>query len=142
MAGLSLGNIKKQQYAWTDRLSDDIWRGGPCDSIEECVKEAVVLGDYKDGNTIAVGLVEKYVPKYVDIDRLIEGLQEAAVDEVGEVAEDWLWDIKKEDRKVLDERVFNTVLEWLKEYKYEPTFYKVHPLAEPVVIKIGDSDGA
>lgn len=152
MAGLSLEKTKKKEYAWTDNPSDDIWRGGPCDSIEECIKEAIALGDYKAGDTIAVGLVEKYVPKYVDTDRLIEGLQEAAADEVGEVAEDWLWDIEKEDRKVLDERLLNTVLEWLKEYKYEPTFYKVHPLAEPVVVTIkgadqqeaqmGDGDGA
>lgn len=135
MAGISLENIKKQQYAWTDKATDDIWRGGPCDSIEECVKEAVALGDYKNGDTIAVGLVEKYVPKYVDTDRLIEGLQEVAADEVGEVAGDWLVDISKEELGDLHERLLSTTLEWLKQYNYMPSFYKVHPLADPVTIK-------
>lgn len=142
MAGLSLEKTKKKEYAWTDNPSDDIWRGGPCDSIKECMEDAVAIGDYKNGDTIAVGIIEKYMPTYVETDRLIEGLQEAATDEVGEVAEDWLWDIEKEDLKVLNERLLNTMLEWMKEYKYMPSFYKVHPLAEPVVIKLDDGDGA
>ena len=124
--------VKKKEYAWTDHASDDIWSGGPCDSIEECVQEAKALG-YTDC-TIAVGLVERYMPTYVDTDRMIECLQETAFDEVGEVAEDWLLDISKEDRNVLDERLYKVVIDWLKEYKYTPSFYKVLPLAEPVAI--------
>ena len=65
MPGFSLENLKKVEYAWTDHPSDDIQRGGPCDSIEE----------------------------------------------------------------------------WMKEYKYTPSFYKVHPLTEPVVISLEDSNG-
>lgn len=140
MVGRDKKKKEKREYAWTDNTSDEIWRGGPCDSAEECMKEAVALGDYKNGDTIAVGILERYVPSYVDTDRLIEGLQEAAVDEMGEIADDWLWDISKEELGVLNERLLSTTLEWLKQYNLMPSFYKVHPLAEPVTINIETED--
>lgn len=141
MAGFSLENIKKQQYAWTDKATDDIWCGGPCDSIEECVKEAIDCG-YEDGSTIAVGLIERYKVEYINGDHIIELLQEEAYDEIGEVTDDWLDSVTMEQREDLSNRLLTTVLEWLKEYKHEPSFYKVHPLAEPVVITIRGADQA
>jgi hypothetical protein len=141
MVGKDNKEVKKREYAWADSASDEIWRGGPCDSAKECMEEAVSLGDYKNGDTIAVGIIERYVP-YVDANRLIEWMQEDAVDEVGEIADDWLADISKKELGDLHERLSSTTLDWLKQYNLMPTFYKVHPLAEPVVIKLGDGDGA
>ena len=123
-----------QRYAWTHKTTDDIWQGGLCDSIEECIEEALLCG-YEVGQTIAVGLAEPYKVTYVCADRIIEDLQEEAYDEVGEVSDGWLDSVTKEQRESLCEKLLKAVLEWLKECGEEPSFYKVHPIAEPVIIK-------
>ena len=134
MSGFSLQNKAKQKYAWTDMATDEIWRGGPCDSIEECIKDAIEWG-HKEGNLIAVGLIEPYKVDYVSGDHIIELFQQNAYDEIGEVAEEWLNSVTMEQRKDLSSRLLKVVKEWLKDCNEEPSFYKVHPLAELVTIK-------
>lgn len=117
------------KYAWSRRIDDEIWRGGPCDSVKECVKEAR-LENYEDTDTFALGYIEIYQTNYVNGDLIIEHLQQNAYDEVGEVAECWLDDISREQREDLNDRLEKVVLEWLKDCKQEPTFYKILPFAE------------
>ena len=118
-----------KKYAWSRRISDEIWRGGPCNSVRECIEEAK-LEDYKDTDTFAIGYIEPYETNYVNGDLIIEHLQENAYDEVGEVAECWLDDISTEQRADLNDRLKKAVLEWLKDCEQEPTFYKVLPFDE------------
>ena len=118
-----------RKYAWSVRISDDIWRGGPCDSVKECIEEARLEG-YKDTDTFALGYIEPYQTNYVNGDLIIEHLQQNAYDEVGEVAEGWLDDISIEQRADLNGRLEKVVSEWLKDCKEEPTFYKVLPFDE------------
>ena len=120
---------KAGKIAWSKRIDDDIWRGGPCDSVLECVKEAE-KEDYKESDTIALGVVEKYHVGYVNVDMIIEHMQQDAYDTVGEVAEDWLDNITIKQRRDLEGRVEDVVKEWLKEIGEEPTFYKVLPFDE------------
>ena len=118
-----------KKYAWSKRINDEIWRGGPCDSVKECIEEAR-LEDYKDTDTFALGYIEPYQTNYVNGDLIIEHLQQNAYDEVGEVAECWLDDISREQREDLNDRLKKVVSEWLKDCKQEPTFYKVLPFDE------------
>ena len=118
-----------RKYAWSRRINDEIWKGGPCDSVKECVEEAR-LEDYEDTDTFALGYIEPYQTNYVNGDLIIEYLQQDAYDEVGEAAECWLDDISREQREDLNDRLKKVVLEWLKDCKEEPTFYKVLPFAE------------
>ena len=37
-----------KKYAWSRHIDDEIWHGGPCDSIRECLREAYDEG-YKSG---------------------------------------------------------------------------------------------
>ena len=37
----------KKKYVWSRNKTDDIWYGGICDSIKECVEEAK-SEDYED----------------------------------------------------------------------------------------------
>lgn len=117
----------KDKYAWTLRMDDEIWRGGPCDSIDECVKEAILEG-YKNGDSISVGLCENYKVNHIDGDYMIEWLQEQAVDQVGEVAYDWLDSLTLEQRTDLSDMLLETVTKWMKKHNQEPHFYKVSPL--------------
>ena len=117
------------RYAWSRKSDDEIWRGGPCDSIKECVEEALA-DDFKMEDTFALGYIEDYNMNLCFADHLIEYLQEDAYDELGEVAYDWLDSISKEQRELLNNRITNVVKEWLKEIHEEPNFYKVLPCEE------------
>lgn len=119
----------KKRYVWTKSSSDDLWRGGICHSVKECIEEAR-YEDYKDTDTFALGYAENYEVNYVNSDLIIEFLQEQAYDEIGECAEDWLDSITKEQREDLESRVLKVVLQWLKDCKEEPTFYTVSPFDE------------
>lgn len=119
----------KKKFAWSRSKTDEIWRGGPCDTVKECVEEAR-LEDYNDTDTFAIGYVEPYQVQCVNSDQIIEFLQQDAYDEVGEVTDDWLRCITKEQRETLESRVLNVVLQWLRDCREEPTFYKVLPFDE------------
>jgi hypothetical protein len=117
------------KYAWSRNSDDEIWRGGPCDSIRECVKEAVDEG-YGVDETIALGLIEPYEIDYDFANFILERLGEDAYDEVGEVSYGWLDSVSKEAIEKLNSRLTEVVSGWLKEVHEEPTFYKVIPCEE------------
>ena len=119
----------KKGYAWTRKSNDDIWRGGICDSVKECIEEARYEG-YEDSDTFALGYALPYEVDYIDGDLVIEALQEQAYDELGEVSESWLDSITREQREDLNNRLLKVVLEWLKDCKEEPSFYRVEPFDE------------
>lgn len=117
------------KYAWSRNSDDEIWRGGPCDTIRECVDEAIDEGFEMD-DTFAIGFIENYE---IDADFatfILERLGEDAYDEVGEISYDWLDNVSEEDVEKLNERLTEVVLGWLKEVHEEPTFYKVLPFEE------------
>ena len=104
----------KLKYAWSRNIDDDIWHGGPCDSIRECVEEALAE-DYKMTDTIAIGRIEPYEVNYDFADFITERLGDDAYEEVGDVAEDWLRYVSKDDLEKLNTRITQVVKEWLKE---------------------------
>ena len=131
----SLGHeCTAHRYAWSLRPDDDIWHGGPCASIEECIQEALFEG-YEPGTKIAVGYIEPYVVKDMNIDVFIERLQMDACEEVGEVAEDWLSSITKKQISELESEIEKVVLKWLKDIDEVPSFYKVLPLKDMVELR-------
>lgn len=119
----------KQKYAWSRYSDDEIWHGGPCDSIRECVEEALDDG-FELTDSFAIGIIEPYEVNYDFADDITYRLGEDAFDEVGEVASDWLNYVSKENLEKLNARVTTVVKEWLKEIHEEPSFYKVFPCEE------------
>lgn len=119
--------IKK--YAWSRNSDDEIWRGGPCDTIKECVEEALDEGYHLDEN-IAIGLIENYEVNYDFAQDIVERLAEDAYDEVGDASDGWLDSAKKEELDKLNDRITPIIKEWLKEIHEEPCFYKVLPFEE------------
>ena len=117
------------KYAWSRNSDDEIWRGGPCDSIKECVDEAFAE-DFEMDDTFAIGFIENYEIDYDFADCILERLCEDAYDEVGEVSYGWLDNVSKEDLEKLNNRITAVVADWLKEVHEEPTFYKVLPCEE------------
>jgi hypothetical protein len=71
-----------------------------------------------------VGQIERYVPS-VCVNSLMEQIAENAFDEVGEVAEDYLYDVSKEDIQLLEERLNDVLSNWIDETNNKPTFWKI-----------------
>ena len=118
-----------KQYAWSRRSDDELWYGGPCDSIRECVEEAQDE-DFEMDDTIALGLIERYEVNYDFAQDIVERLCEDAWDEVGEASDGWLDSAKRPELDKLNEKILPIVREWLKEIHEEPSFYKVLPFEE------------
>lgn len=127
-------NQMSKEYSWTDQR-DDIWRHDKFASIEACIKDAICCGK-KPGEKIMIGLCENYVP-YASANALLEQVSEDAYNEVGEVAEDWPEFIGRKgykDAEKLQEKLDKVLTEWLEETKQVPSFYRILPLADPVII--------
>ena len=118
-----------KQYAWSRHSDDEIWYGGPCDSIRECVKEASDEG-YSSEDTIALGFIERYEVNYDFAQDIVERLCEDAWDEVGEASDGWLDSIKRPELDKLNEKLIPIIKDWLKENHEEPSFYRVLPFEE------------
>jgi hypothetical protein len=71
-----------------------------------------------------VGQIERYVPS-ICVNSLVEQIAENAHDEVGEVAEDYLYDVSKEDIQLLEERLNDVLSNWFDETNNNPTFWKI-----------------
>lgn len=110
------------KYAWSRNSDDEIWRGGPCDTIKECVEEALDE-DYGLDDFIALGLIEGYEVNYDFVQDIVERLCEDAWDEVGEASDGWLDSAKRAQLDLLNERITPIVKEWLKEIGEQPSFY-------------------
>lgn len=118
-----------QRYAWSQHSDDELWRGGPCDSIGECVDEAVEEG-YELTDTFAIGLIEDYEIGVDVAQNIVEWLCEDAWDEVGEASDGWLDSAKKAELDILNNRVTEVVKQWLEEIHEKPSFFKVLPCEE------------
>ena len=115
-----------KRYAWTSNINNEVWYGGPCDSISECVGEASDEGYYED-ETIALGYIKDYEISYDFAQDIIERLCEDAYNEVGEASDRWLDSVKRPHLDTLNERITPIIKEWLKEIGETPWFYGVEP---------------
>lgn len=119
--------MSKIDGKWMYNYSDDgIWSNSDYYDIKE---DAI-----KNGNEEFVGEYDRfYVGQiksarndvHVFADRILENISEDMYEEVGEVAEDYLRDVKQEHEDILNERLNKVVMEWMKEFNYEPSFFKI-----------------
>ena len=128
-----------KRYAWTRSIDDEIWRGGPCDSIKECIEEALDEG-YDLDDSIALGYVIDYEIDHDFSDEIVYRLSEDAFDTVGEASDGWLDCVKKEDLEVLNDRVMEVVKQWLKEIKEEPAFYSIEPFNSGTLLELLENE--
>ncbi len=128
-----------KRYAWTKSIDDEIWRGGPCDSIKECVEEALDEG-YGLDDSIALGYVIDYEIDHDFSDEIVYRLGEDAFDTVGEASDGWLDCVKKEDLEVLNDRVMEVIKQWLKEIKEEPAFYSIEPFNSGTLLELLENE--
>lgn len=118
---------------WTYEISEnsDIWRGGIFDSKEEAIKEANSEAIEYDKDTFRIGIIEEVFNYGIDVDDALERINAITYDEVGEVAEDYLYDVTKKHKEELQDKLNEVFYKWQEKYNYKPTFYKV--ISEEVV---------
>lgn len=123
----------KKEYTWNFDRDAKIWNNGEFDSIEECLAEAA-SGLKLDGTeTVYIGEIEKLTESEIVGyygDDLIYQMQNNVWDKVGEIAEDWLSCVKKEDISKLDEKIKKVLIDWLQEIGEMPSFYLVRNVRE------------
>lgn len=101
---------------------------GDLNTKEEAIEEA--KSEYGDDyNVIYVGQAVRPNTS-VSADHLIDEIYESVRDECGEYAEGYLERVDPKDQSILEERINEVVGKWLKEFKYEPTFYTVTNVEE------------
>lgn len=81
-------------------------------------------GDYKDETHFSVGQIKSYTP-HVCVDSIIEHIAEDAYSEVGEIAEDYLYDIPRQQCDELEEMINQVVLSWMERTNNLPKFYMI-----------------
>ena len=97
-----------KKYTYELNSSKDIWTNETFDTIDECIEDAKNNYDLKIGDKIYVGETES-IDSCIDsidyADRIIGMIQEQVWDTVGEVSEDYLNDITKEQEKQLNDKL-------------------------------------
>lgn len=113
---------------WMYNLSgNEIWNGEEFDTKEEAVKEAKkeIEEEGLDNISFEIGQIAQAFVSGVDVDYILENVAENTTNEVGEVGEDYLEDVTKEDRDELEEKLNEVLFKWIKEHNYEPSFFKI-----------------
>ena len=109
---------------WMYQIGEsDIWLGDKYDTkedaIEDC-REEYNSGDYEE-ETCYVGRIDTY-NAFIDADSIIEDIQNYAYSECGEVAEEFLIDVTKEQTEELQDKLNDVLQEWLTKHNLQPTF--------------------
>ncbi|GAB6443344.1 hypothetical protein CON36_35105 [Bacillus cereus] len=62
---------------------------------------------------------------HVSVDGLMDSMYESVTEQCGDYAESFLYQVDENHQAVLEERINEVLSVWLKEFEYEPNFYKV-----------------
>ena len=130
-------------YTWMENDNCDIWNRGEFETIKECIDEALDCG-YEPGDTIYVGECQKVEVGGIYFDDVLDRVEETMYEEVGEVSEGWdiisitgAYSDRKEIYEKYEEKLRQLVLDYLKEIKEEPGFYKVINVGPVVIGDVG-----
>lgn len=110
---------------WTFDTSDEIFRNVEYFDTKE---QAIEYGKNYEGDGVEfyVGQIQKVdYAITTDVDGVLENVAQSVYDEVGEVAEDYLDYVKPDHVQALQEEMDKVLHQWMVQYGYEPTFFKV-----------------
>lgn len=114
-----------KEGSWIWSTNDEIFRTDDFfDTKEEAIADA--KGQEDAGEVIYVGQIfDPMTFVGVNLDNIFEDIVQQVHDEVGEVSEDYLCHVEKEDYEALEESVNDVIGKWMRERGYEPKFFKV-----------------
>jgi hypothetical protein len=98
---------------------------------EEAVANAYSELDIEPGQTFYTA--ENFVPVITLFpDELIDSAVQSAADGCGEIADDWLSNVTREETKELGKRLAVVFEQWLRDTKNEPKFFRCENIQEHV----------
>lgn len=106
-------------------LDTDVWRSEFYKTREEAVSKGNSEAIKDKRELFRVGIAKLCENCGVDAIKVIEDMQTAMDDAMGEVAEDYLEDVTNEHLLELEEQLSKVFCEWEKKHNYEPTFYEI-----------------
>ena len=101
------------------------------DDKEDAQKYGYEIVEKEGLSRFRIGLCEDAENFGIDVDRVIENIQEAMYETIGEAAECYLDDVTKEDALELEKRLNEVFYKWQEEHNYKPSFYKI--ISEEVI---------
>lgn len=108
---------------------DGNWSNGDSDyydTKEEAITQGFDTYPREDYDKFYVGQVESANTSIkIYADNILEQVADHVYDDVGEVAEDYLNYVKQEDKNILEELLNRTLINWMNEYGYNPSFFKI-----------------
>lgn len=119
--------MDNKQYAWSWKADSQDYSFSH-DSIDECLEEAREEND-ENHKRVYIGIVTE-VDIRVDADDVIENIQNRVYSEHGEVAEEYLDNVSKEQLNELDEALNKVFNDWKDKHKFEPNFFTVEEIKE------------
>lgn len=111
---------------WFFSKDNELFNSDLYDTKEEAIEAAK-----REGFTSFYVVRTNEVHPYIDAELAIERAAESIYDVVGEVAEDYLMYLPKEELEDLQESINAVFNQWLTKYNNHPTFYMVEEV-EPI----------
>lgn len=102
------------------------------DTKEEAIDMGRIEAISRGEDSYQVGQIDTFAPS-LDVDWAIEYIAENAMDNCGEVADDYLNGVSKEETKRLEELLNEALTKWLDETKNHPGFFTIYDISEHVV---------
>lgn len=122
MSSFLLRNAAHNTWSVSRTVSDE-HTTGRFESFEQAVKEGPTELGLKPGDTFFVWT--NFCPVTgIDADTVIDEASARTSDDCGEIADDWLLDVTKEQRKDLDSRLEKVLKGWLEDNGLVPTFWR------------------
>lgn len=101
------------------------------DDKEDAQKYGYEIAEKEGLSRFRIGLCEDAENFGIDVDRVIENIQEAMYETIGEAAECYLDDVTKEDALELEKELNEVFYKWQERHSYKPNLFKV--IAEEVI---------
>ena len=114
-----------EKWSYELDINSDIWRGGVFNSREEAVEEATKEALIDDIKRFKIGQCKEAFNYGIDVEDALERINAIMYDEVGEVAEDYLYDVSKDQKEELEENLNEVFYAWQEKYNYKPYFYTI-----------------
>lgn len=114
-----------EKWSYELDINSDIWRGGVFNSREEAVEEATKEALIDDIKRFKIGQCKEAFNYGIDVEDALERINAIMYDEVGEVAEDYLYDVSKDHKEELEEKLNEVFYAWQEKYNYKPYFYTI-----------------
>lgn len=114
----------KEIGKWTHGGDEEVFRGGIFETREAAIKDGKEY--YAGDGSFFIGQIkppESFVS--VDVDSIFEHINEQGRSECGEVAEDYLCNVKQQHADELEQEIADVIQKWIKTHGYEPEFYGI-----------------